>query len=419
MWKINKSIHSDLHYYLAIAIAFCLPFGRLTPIFIALFLLNWLIEGDLKKKLNGILHNKFVWLFVSFYFVHLIGIIHTKNVPSGMFDLEVKLSILVFPLILSSRPLSVKQINFIFTFFILGGLLSSVAMLTRAIYFFFVSGENKFFYEAFSFLVHPSYLSMYFNLIIVWLLLGVLKKGEIRADLKPLYSWILIVFFSFINLLLSSKMGMLSMVIIFLSFGIYYVLLSKMYFLGVITIILFVSAIVFSSIYIPAIEHRVSFAIAALTKKEISKTSDESSEVRILIWKAANGIVVNNLIFGVGTGDAKDALINEYENRGMTGAIAKKLNAHNEYYQVFVALGIIGFAFLLANLFLPFSYAFQTKNVMYILFLLLIIVNFLVESMLETQAGVMFYSFFNSLFCFNSYYINNNIVKQNHYDSNS
>ena len=45
-----KKIHTKAHYVLAILIAFSLPFGRLTPIFISLMLLNWLIEGDFKNK---------------------------------------------------------------------------------------------------------------------------------------------------------------------------------------------------------------------------------------------------------------------------------------------------------------------------------------------------------------------------------
>jgi O-antigen ligase len=283
------------------------------------------------------------------------------------------------------------------------GILSSLVMFSKAVFVHFTSGENNFFYEAFSFLIHPSYLSMYFNFLIIWLLLGLLKKGEIRSYMKPGYNLAIILFLSFINVLLSSKMGLLSMAIIFLSFGVYYIILSKKYLIGGIAIVIFITGIVLSSIYIPAIEHRVSFAIAALTKKEISIKSDESSEVRMLIWKAANGIIAEHPIFGVGTGDAKDVLMNEYANKGMTGAIGHKLNAHNEFYQITITLGFIGIIVLLANLLIPFFVSIKFKHIIYVLFILLIMFNFFPESMLETQAGVMFYAFVNSMLCFCSF----------------
>ncbi|OFY83768.1 MAG: hypothetical protein A3F72_07255 [Bacteroidetes bacterium RIFCSPLOWO2_12_FULL_35_15] len=398
----KQELHTKAQFILALLIAFTLPFARLTPVFIALMLLNWLIEGDFKNKFAVLVRNKWFWLFELLYFIHLIGMIYTANLPSGLFDLEVKFSIFIFPIIFCSRPLKVDLINQILKVFCVAAIIASIAMLSRATFLFATKGENDFFYEAFSFLIHPSYLSMYINFLLVWILLGLFGKGGVRANLKPLYSWILIVFFFIINVLLSSKMGMISMLILFFSFGIYYITLSKKYLLGAFAIVIFISAILFSSVYIPAIEHRVSFAIAALTKNEIKKTSDESSEVRMLIWKTANEIIRDHPIIGVGTGDAKDVLLEEYAKRGMTGAIEHKLNAHNEFYQVFISLGIIGFITLLANLFFPLVQAIKDKNLMIIFFLLIIIFNYLPESMLETQAGVMFYAFFNSLLCFNS-----------------
>jgi O-antigen ligase len=89
-----------------------------------------------------------------------------------------------------------------------------------------------------------------------------------------------------------------------------------------------------------------------------------------------------------------------YKERGMKGAFEHQLNAHNEYYQVFISLGIIGFILLLVTLYFPFIFAFRTGNTIYLLFLLIVVLNFLTESMFETQAGVMFYAFFNSLLCF-------------------
>ena len=165
--------------------------------------------------------------------------------------------------------------------------------------------------------------------------------------------------------------------------------------------LLIIGASVFAVMnFVPQISGRIHRAIDALNNSNVNEAEVESSAVRLLVWSAANELVSDNLIVGVGTGDAKDELMNVYKFRGMTGAYAHELNAHNEFYQVFISLGIIGFVLLLICLYFPFIFAFRTGNAIYLLFLLLICINFLTESILETQAGVMFYAFFNSLLCF-------------------
>jgi len=66
-----------------------------------------------------------------------------------------------------------------------------------------------------------------------------------------------------------------------------------------------------------------------------------------------------------------------------------------------VAVGIPGILILLANLFIPMYIAIKRKQFVYLLFLLILCLNFLTESMLDQQAGTMFYGLFNSLLMFN------------------
>lgn len=399
---LNKLFHTKAHFYLAILIAFCLPIARLTPVFIALMLLNWLIEGDFKNKFQSIFKNKFALLFISFYLLHLIGLAYTQNVPSGLFDLEVKLSLLVFPVIFVSRPLSEKNKRGVFFALIAGAALTSLMMLVRATYLYFAFGENNFFYEVFSFLIHPSYLSMYLNVAIIWLFINLLQNNFSNVRFANIFSPVLIVFFSFIIVLLSSKLGLLTMILIHLGFLLYYVISRKKYLLGL-TGFSAIILLMFSVMsFVPEISGRFNRAVDAVTSSGSNQAEAESTAVRLLIWKAANHVISENFIFGTGTGDAKDELMKEYQNRGMTGAIEFKLNAHNEFYQAFVSLGLIGFLILIADLLFPLWYSINSSNMVYTLFLIVIILNFFTESMFERQAGVMFYAFFNSLLCFNS-----------------
>ena len=398
---LNKQFHIKAHYYCAILIAFCLPIARLTPIFIALMLLNWLTEGDFKNKFHAIIKNEFALLFISFYVMHLIGLIYTQNMSSGLFDIQVKFSLLVFPLIFASRPFDKGKIKIIFFAFIAGGLVSSFILLTRAIYTYEAYGENNFFYQAFSsYLIHPSYLSMYFNFIIAWLLINILNGSFYRSKFSNRIAILIIIFFSIIIVLLSSKLGLITLFLQCIGFLVYFIISRKKYSIGIIGIVLIVIASYSVIHFVPAIGGRINAALGALNSSNGSETDSESTAVRLLIWKAANQVISENFLLGTGTGDSKDCLMKEYKKRGMAGAVEHTLNAHNEYYQVFVSIGVIGFIILISNLLFPLGYAVKTSNSIYILFILILMLNFLPESMLETQAGVMFYAFFNSLLCF-------------------
>jgi O-antigen ligase len=399
MMSDRKQFHINAHYYLALMIAFCLPLARFTPVFIVLMLLNWLVEGGLKNKFKTIYKSKTALLFIAFFLIHLIGLLYTQNIDSGLFDLQVKLSLLIFPVILVSRPLDSIRVNSVFIAFISGGIICSLIMLSRAIYTYYAFGENNFFYQAFSFLIHPSYLSMYFNLCIAWVLLSLLKRDQSHSF--PLWlSVLVVVFFTFIIILLSSKMGLLTMILIYFGIIVGFIISRKKYLSGLVALTV-MCALVFSLVrFVPEVRDRVNNAIAAMSSSTTDQTEAESTAVRLLIWKAANQVISENFLFGAGTGDSKDALVKEYEKRGMTGALEHKLNAHNEFYQVFVSVGLIGFLIFIFSLIFPLSNALKEGNAVYILFLLIMILNFVPESMFETQAGVMFYAFFNSLLCF-------------------
>ena len=92
-------------------------------------------------------------------------------------------------------------------------------------------------------------------------------------------------------------------------------------------------------------------------------------------------------MFGVGTGDVKEELLKEYKKENIPYAIEKSLNAHNQYLQSSVAIGSFGLLVLLLTIFIPVYGAIYPRNWVYVIFLFLIIINLLFESMFERQAG--------------------------------
>jgi O-antigen ligase len=125
-------------------------------------------------------------------------------------------------------------------------------------------------------------------------------------------------------------------------------------------------------------------------------------QMRLAKWYFTIEAGQQSWLFGTGTGDDEDALLDTYKKNNFKEGYIPRFNAHNQFLQTWLGLGIIGLIILILNLFIPLFLAFKERNLYYCIFLILIISFCLTESVLCRQHGVVFYSFFNSLFAFHS-----------------
>ncbi len=128
--------------------------------------------------------------------------------------------------------------------------------------------------------------------------------------------------------------------------------------------------------------------------------SGNSVTQRFEFWKAAFGIIKKDPLFGVGTGDPKNAFEKEYEETHSSLEPEWRLRSHNQFLAITVALGIVGLICFLFFILYPFASAIKNKNYLYIAFFIIAFLSMLTEDTLETQAGVSFYVFFHCLFLF-------------------
>jgi O-antigen ligase len=191
-------------------------------------------------------------------------------------------------------------------------------------------------------------------------------------------------------ILLSSKAGILAISLILIFFIIRFILIkNKNHTLFMLTMIcLFVCG----NILIKSSINRITSSIAHVQQQDVTQ---ESSNQRLQLWEQSFIIIKKNFFSGCGSGDVNDILNSElvfkYPNWNVN------LNAHNQFLQVFVGTGLVGFISFLIPIYY-FIIAFYRKNkIVSLLFVLLISFNMLFESMLETQAGVVFIAFFLSL----------------------
>lgn len=389
-----QKLANTLFRYLLLLIAFILPvYIHLLPLLIALLVIAWLAGGQWRERGQRLASNHFTLLLSGFYLMHLIGMLWTDNLAAGGFDLEIKLSLLIFPLLLGSSHAPNKQeIIRIYHAFIAGCVTAGCVAIAIATVQWLRTGENHFVYTLFSYVLHPSYLAMYLNLGVL-LLLHLWNTAERGRQI--MYATALL-FLALNILLLASKTGIIALIFIIMFFSVRQIILYRKWLLGA-------GFLVGTLVALITVHQLLPYTIDRLVTGFQSLFADpgsgdlESNTTRLLVWKSDLVALKDHLWIGTGTGDVKDILVNTYTKLGFITLAEERLNAHSQYFQSALALGLPGIVLLLGGILLPMIRHIRSRKYLYPAFALLILFNFTVESMLEVQAGTIFFGFWASL----------------------
>jgi len=409
--KKRKNIHFSIFYFLLILAVGSIPFTKflLLPITLLLFL-NFIVEGAWKEKLARLKNPKvlfFMLLFVSFYLLYCIGLFYSSNWRTALSSLECKLILFIAPIVILSSDISQftqKKVHFLWKVFIFSSsllIITNLAIsLSEAITF--QNYKLFFFYSKLSHFMHPSYSAMHITIALAFSLYFLFfnKQASPRWETYFLYAT-LPLFFIYI-ILLQSKAGILILGFLIFIFTLFYINRKKRYFFRS---FIFILAVLLAGYFVifkfSAPFNRLHIAWEAIsTPKEGTEQANDGTSLRLAVWQVSFDLGVKNLPFGVGTGDTNDELVKRYREDNMTYVLKKELNAHNQYLQTFLALGILGILLLLAHFIIPLIYAVKYRQWVYIIFIITILLNFLVESMLERRDGTNFIAIFNALFCY-------------------
>ena len=373
---------------------------RAVPYLISTYCVSLLFQREFYKNLRQI-NNRFTWISISFYLLLVVGCLYSANLEAGLFDLEVKFSMFLFPLIFSVVKLDKSDFGKVLLAFIVGCFISFLICLSMATLYFFSSYDpSVFYYDKLSVFHHPTYFSMYLNfavIIIYYFLIYGKNNFYIKSDIVLI---LMITVFSVFVVMLSSKMGLITLLVIIFGGTILWFLKSRAVFPSILVFLMISSLIYISFKYSNSIQSRINEAVKSISEDDYSFST---TSARIAIWEVSSDLIKKEPIIGYGTGDVKDVLMDEYKTNNYNFLYYKRLNAHNQYIQMTIAVGIIGLLLFLLSVYYPVRLIFRSKNMLYAGFLFLVGFNFLTESVLETQAGVVFYALFNALLYFNNH----------------
>ena len=151
----------------------------------------------------------------------------------------------------------------------------------------------------------------------------------------------------------------------------------------------------------PGIKTRIMKIMVAYNNYRRDGDANGSSVFqRVEFIKASLGIIKDNPLFGVGTGDISNAFHNYYEETNSKLRPEYRFRSHNQYLAIMVAFGIVGLLCYLFSMFYPLFSDKRHRNYIYLVFLFIMALSMFTEDTLETQIGVTLFAFFNSFLVF-------------------
>lgn len=403
--NLRQNTFESTTLFLVLLLAFLLPISKkpvpITIILLAVFTIILLIK---KKSFNKFKLTTIHIGLIALYMLYAIGLIYSENIKAGLFDIEIKMSFLALPLIFAALTQFINRnfYNKILSAFIAGTAINVIYSFARATYNYFQNSKDisEFLYVKLSSAFHPSYFALYLNFAIIILVYKIFaNRNSYKLSKKIFLSFLALLFFATI-ILANSKAGIIIAII-----SVFILLLQQLFKLknkltAISFIVLCALFIIFVWNKVPTVKYRFSVSLAALEKYKLEKpiNPEEGTLQRIVIWKHSLNAIKEKPLFGYGTGDLHETLDKKFKEGKFFYGITTHLNCHNQYLQTAVCIGIIGLMVLLFILIALFYQGFKIKETIIILFALIISLHFLFESMLETQAGIIFISFFISLF---------------------
>lgn len=390
-----KSIFRKPSVLLTLFLAACLPlFQTIVPIIIGLLLIFSIGKRDWKSRFDYVKKSPSIIALLGFYVYNILGLIGTENIGKGLNHLEIKLSFLLLPwLIFANTELISKWRTLIKQTFVWSCFVFCIYLISRASFVLINSSQNEFTYELFSHGFHPSYLALYL-LVASRICYAEIQESTPNQVFKNLF---FISVFVCSIVLLSSKINLLLLGASLLYFFISGIIQAKRKTNLILIATAFVGVIALTLFFNPGIKERAERSVIVFSHAQtIEKSDTESNAARILIWQSAWTLLKENPL-GLGVGDVNIELEKQYQKNGFTGIESKKLNAHNQFLQTGVALGFPGLIILLLVFILPFILLKKQQNGILFYFLIICFVNALVEGILETQKGVVFFGFFYCL----------------------
>lgn len=421
-WR-DKFFTSAL-YFVGFVISFPFKVGAIA-VWILIFF--WILQGNFKEKIKRLVKPAYI-IWILYFVLFALSFLYSENKVEALKDLEKKLAFIIFPIVVGSGTcISRKNLENLFFCFVAGLTITAFYCIGAACRNYYITHDKDyFFYHTLvrDFDSNAVYISFYV-LLGLFLLLFFKWNRFFKSSYRG-WKWIFtLVLFTFF-LLLSCRMLIVTFfILLFVLGGRTIFAMGRSYPLRKILI----SIIAISALCIVAFTNNpVRSRYKDLHTNNIGiifqkKYSDKDFKLdhltfRPFIWRVCIENIIENRLWwkGCGNGDIKDLQNKKFKALGVPGFKKEDgfqsplydIAIHNMYLQTLMMIGIPGLICLLVIVILPFFYLkyFNNKFVFFVFFISAMLFM-CQESVFQTQAGIIYYTFFSIVF-WNYYYSNKN-----------
>jgi hypothetical protein len=128
--------------------------------------------------------------------------------------------------------------------------------------------------------------------------------------------------------------------------------------------------------------------------------SGHSVTQRIEFLKTGLHLLKKNFLFGMGTGDLKVEMTAQYSRDNSKLDSDHRFLPHNQFLNTLLTFGIFGCFLIFLSVLLPVICLKTYRNILFNLFLLIILLSMIGDDVMETHTGVCFFTYFYTLFVF-------------------
>lgn len=403
LFFIDDTQENKISFYLLAAFLVALPFDHFYSewllIIFCLHILVYVRKANLKK-----LSNKNVWIVASIFFLSAAAIIFSGYKTTGIKDISQQLAIILFPVFLSISNLNINRYKWLLLE------LFALTCVATTLYLYFEAAKTiRYFHLPVSSIfsrafinqnfttpigLHATYFSMYV-LLSICIFLFLFYRTTCPKKIKYIF-YTMILFAGLVQL--SSRAPFIAAGIIFICIIPFFLLRGKR------RIFFFVTAL-FSFVLIFLVVTQVD----SLKKRYITDLENDLSdyqdpgdltESRLMRWNLEWQLIEASPIFGYGTGSEIYILKQKYFENKFYRSYLLGLNAHNQYLSFLLSAGVAGLLLYLYIFYYAINLAIKRKDFLLLCFMIILLVVSFSENILDVTKGVLFYSFFFSLFLF-------------------
>ena len=355
---------------------------------IIVFALIWVYKKRYKASREILLQSKvYISLCIYFAFV-LVSLLYSEDLSYGLRVVESKSTLIVLPILLTGFTWDSLLRKDILKVFVICTFLLTVYSLVTTFYHFDMGSDWSYFSWILpqTSALSSNYYAIYLSIAILAL---IFEFPRVRSTVSMAILIFVIFYFACFLALLASRAALVGTVLVIVFFSIFTISRNhgQERYRG---IVIFSLTILTSFVLI---------STAPYLKSRIKQSVyNFPTDPRYKLFVSVVNVFQKSPVFGVGVGDVKDELIEEYRKAENVEAYTNKYNAHNDWLQILISTGLVGFVLFLNFFFRLIKVAWNSKDLYSISFLLFFITVSLTESTLERNKGIMFFAFFVTFF---------------------